>query len=396
MRPHIYRTHDGGRTWARIVGGLPDDGPVNVVREDPKQPGLLFAGTERAVYFSIDDGANWQALRMNMPSTSIRDLVVHDDDLVIGTHGRSIWVMDNMSILRELAATRNAKGLHLFTPALATRVRSNMFHDTPLPPEEPTGENPPDGAMLDYFLPTNAAAVTVEILDSQGTRVRLFSSADPAESLDPATLPHPTYWVRPPQRLATTPGHHRFVWDLRHEPPKGVRRGFDIAATFRNTPSDPAGPYVLPGQYRVRVTADGVTREAPLPVRLDPRVRVTTEDLGVQARYSLQLLKASEAAQALRDTVDQRLARAPAARRDALGRLRGEGEAANPDTSYGSITNVPPERETIVSLQEKLAYMLKLLQQADARPTSQAITSVDALLARLDELKARLAALSPS
>ena len=395
MRPHIYRTHDGGRTWARIVGGLPDDGPVNVVREDPKQPGLLFAGTERAVYFSFDDGANWQALRMNMPATSVRDLVVHDDDLVIGTHGRSIWVMDNMSILRELAATRNVKGLHLFTPALATRVRANMFLDTPLPPEEPTGENPPDGAALDYFLPTNAASVTLEILDSQGTRVRLFSSANKVEMLDPATLPHPTYWIRPPQRLATTPGHHRFVWDLRHEPPKGVRRGYDIAATFRNTPSDPAGPYVLPGQYRVRVTADGVTREAPLQVRLDPRVRVSAEDLALQARVSLQLLNASAAAQALRDSVDQRLARAPAAQRDALLRLRGEGEAANPDTSYGSITAVPPERETIVSLQEKLAYMLKLLQQADARPTSQAITSVDALLARLDELKARVAGLSP-
>jgi hypothetical protein len=270
-----------------------------------------------------------------------------------------------------------------------------MFHDTPLPPEEPTGANPPDGAALDYFLPTNAAAVTVEILDSQGQRVRLFSSADPVERLDPATLPHPTYWIRPPQRLATTPGHHRFVWDLRHEPPKGVRRGYDIAATFRNTPSDPAGPSVLPGQYRVRVKADGVTREAPLQVRLDPRVRVTTEDLALQARYSLQLLKASEAAQALRDSVDQRLATATAAQRDAMLRLRGEGEAANPDTSYGSITAVPPERETIVSLQEKLAYMLKLLQQADARPTAQAIAAVDTLLARLDELKARLAALSP-
>jgi hypothetical protein len=213
--------------------------------------------------------------------------------------------------------------------------------------------------------------------------------------LDPATLPHPTYWIRPPQRLATTHGHHRFVWDLRHEPPKGVRRGYDIAATFRNTPSDPAGPYVLPGQYRVRVTADGVTREAPLPVRLDPRVRVSAEDLALQARYSLQLLKASAAAQALRDSVDQRLATATTAQRDAVRRLRGDGEAANPDTSYGSITAARPEQETIVSLQEKLAYMLKLLQQADARPTAQAIAAVDTLLARLDELKAWLAALSP-
>ncbi len=396
LRPHIYRTHDGGRQWTRVVTGLPDDGPVNVVREDPKQPGLLFAGTERAVYFSIDDGANWQELRLNMPATSIRDLVVHEDDLVIGTHGRSIWIMDNMSILRELAAARGSKAVHLFKPARATRVRANMYLDTPLPPEEPTGENPPDGAALDYLLPAKAAKVTLEILDSQGTRVRIFSSDDKPELLDPATLPHPTYWIRPPQRLATTPGHHRFVWDLRYAAPKGVRRGYDISATYRNTPSDPVGPYVLPGQYRVRVTADGVVREAGLEVRLDPRVRVSSEDLALQARHSLQLLRASETAQALRDTVDARLASATTARRDALLRLRGAGEAGNPDTNYGSITASPPDQETIVSLQEKLVFMLKLLQQADARPTTQAIEAVNALLARLGDLEARVAALGAS
>ena len=397
MRPHIYRTHDGGRSWTRIVTGLPDSGPVNVVREDPKQPGLLFAGTERAVYFSIDDGANWQPLRLNMPATSIRDLVVHEDDLVIGTHGRSIWVMDNMSMLRELAAARTAKAPHLFRPALATRVRANMFLDTPLPPEEPTGQNPPDGATLDYLLPAGATRVTLEILDSQGKLVRRFSSDDVAEQLDPAGLPHPTYWIRPAQRLGTTPGHHRFIWDLRHAPPPGIRRGYDIAATWRNTPSDPAGPFVLPGTYRVRLTADAVVREAPLTVRLDPRVRIAAGDLALQASTSLRLLQASTAAQALRDAVDVRLAGASASpsdsQREALLRLRGAGEAANPDTSYGSITATAAPDETIVSLQEKLAYMLKLLQQADARPTTQALAAVDALLARLDEMKARVAAL---
>ena len=396
MRPHIWRTHDGGRSWTRIVGGLPDDGPVNVVRADPKQPGLLFAGTERAVHFSIDDGAHWQPLRMNMPATSIRDLVIHDDDLVIGTHGRSIWVMDNISVLRELAAARAAKGLHLVKPALATRVRANMFLDTPLPPEEPAGENPPDGAVLDYVLPAKAARVTLEILDAAGAQVRAFTSGDTPEQLDPATLPHPTYWIRPPQRLATAPGHHRFVWDLRHEPPPGVRRGYDIAATFRNTPSDPAGPHVLPGRYRVRMTADGVVREAPLEVRLDPRVDVPAEDLALQNRYSLALLRASDAAQALRDRIDARLQGASPAGRDALLRLRGDGEAPNPDTSYGSITAASAEQETVVSLQEKLAYMLKLLQQADARPTTQAIAAVESLLARLPALEARLAAIGPA
>jgi hypothetical protein len=226
--------------------------------------------------------------------------------------------------------------------------------------------------------------------------VRAFTSGDTPEQLDPATLPHPTYWIRPPQRLATTPGHHRFVWDLRHEPPPGVRRGYDIAATFRNTPSDPAGPHVLPGRYRVRMTADGVVREAPLEVRLDPRVNVPAEDLALQNRYSLALLRASDAAQALRDRIDARLQGASPAGRDALLRLRGDGEAPNPDTSYGSITAASAEQETVVSLQEKLAYMLKLLQQADARPTTQAITAVESLLARLPALEARLAAIGPA
>jgi hypothetical protein len=192
--------------------------------------------------------------------------------------------------------------------------------------------------------------------------------------------------------LGTTQGHHRFVWDLRHAPPPGIRRGYDIAATYRNTPSDPAGPFVLPGTYRVRLTADGVVREAPLTVRLDPRVRIAAEDLALQASTSMRVLKALRAAQALRDAVDARLGAASASQRDALLRLRGAGEAPNPDTSYGSITAAALPDETIVSLQEKLAYMLKLIQQADARPTSQAMAAVDALLARLDEMKARLAA----
>lgn len=397
MRPHIFRTHDGGRNWTRIVTGLPDDGPVNVVREDPRQPGLLFAGTERAVYFSIDDGANWQELRMNMPATSIRDLVVHEDDLVIGTHGRSIWIMDNMSMLRQLAAASTAKVLHLFKPATAIRVRSNMFLDTPMPPEEPAGENPPDGAMLDYVLTESARRVTLEIFDYTGERVRMFASDDVPELLDPETLPHPTYWTRPPQRLATEPGHHRFVWDLRYDPPTGLQRGYDIAATYRNTRSDPVGPLVLPGRYRVRLTADGEVRQTELEVRIDPRVRVNAGDLALQAQYSLQLLRANAAAKAMRDTIDQRLAGgANGAGRAALVRLRGEGAAVNPDSNYGSMTVVPADQETIVSLQEKLVFMLKLLQQADARPTAQSAAAVEALLARLGELEARLAAIGGS
>ena len=261
MRPHIYRTHDLGVTWTKIVHGLPDNGPVNVIREDPQQAGLLYAGTERGVYFSIDDGENWQSLRMNMPATSIRDLVIHDHDLVIGTHGRSIWILDNIQPLRELAQARSASQAHLFTPPPATRVRWNMFSDTPLPPEEPTGQNPPDGAIIDYFLPKTASEVTLEIISEGGTLIRKYSSSDEPEVIDSTSFAHPTYWIRPSQSLGTSDGHHRFVWDLRYAPPKGARRSFSIAAVYQNTESGPKGPFVSPGEYTVRLTTDGVMEE---------------------------------------------------------------------------------------------------------------------------------------
>ena len=393
MRPHIYRTQDGGRSWTRIVSGLPDSGSVNVVREDPRQPGLLFAGTERAVYFSIDDGEHWNPLRMNMPATSIRDLVVHEDDLVIGTHGRAIWVMDNMSLLRELAAAKNAGAAHLFTPAQATRVRWNMFSDTPLPPEEPTGQNPPDGIALDYYLPDDAQRVVLEIFDDAGELVRAFASDDPVELIDPVTLPHPSYWIRPPETLATERGQHRFVWDLRYPPPQGIRRTYDIAATFRNTPSDPVGPFVHPGRYRVRLSVDGQSQERRLNVRLDPRVHIGEADLALQSRYSLALLRANERAFAMRERIDEELPGASASRRAALLAMRGAGDAENPNIHYGSIYTAAPGEETIVSLQEKLVYMLKILQGADARPTQQAIASVEMLLDSLAALEARHAEL---
>jgi len=259
MRPHIYRMHDGGATWIRIVNGLPEMGPVNVVREDPQQPGLLFAGTEREVYFSADDGDHWQSLRMNMPASSIRDLVIHENDLVIGTHGRSIWILDNFSSLREMAKATTASA-HLFGPPLATRVRWNMFSDTPLPPEEPAGQNPPDGAILDYYLNRHAKEVRLEIVNAKNDLVRRFTSSDKLEMIDTTAIPHPTYWIRPPQSLSTSPGHHRFVWDLRHEPPPGSEREFAIAAVYRNTPSAPVGPFVHPGLYTVRLAVDGACR----------------------------------------------------------------------------------------------------------------------------------------
>src|SRR5438477_2409912 len=182
QRPHIYQTHDAGQTWTEIVHGLPNNAPVNAVREDPVRKGLLFAGTERAVFVSFDDGDDWQPLRLNMPATSIRDLVIHDDDLVVGTHGRSFWILDNMTPLRQINNELASADAFLFRPQVAYRVRWNLNTDTPLPPEEPAGHNPPDGAIIDYYLRSvTDGPITLEILDSQNKVVRRFTSMSPPE-----------------------------------------------------------------------------------------------------------------------------------------------------------------------------------------------------------------------
>jgi photosystem II stability/assembly factor-like uncharacterized protein len=395
MRPHIFRTHDGGATWRRLVNGLPEMGPVNVVREDWQQPGLLFAGTERAVYFSIDDGAHWQSLRMNMPASSIRDLVIHENDLVIGTHGRSIWILDNFAPLREMAKAPTAT-VHLFSPPPATRVRWNMFSDTPLPPEEPAGQNPPDGAILDYYLKRDAKNVTLEIVNGKNEIVRRFASSDKAEMIDTTAIPHPTYWIRPPQILATATGHHRFVWDLRHEPPPGSEREFPIAAVYRNTPSAPVGPFVPPGRYTVRLTVDGTVLERQLDVRLDPRVTLSEADLQLQTDYSLACYNGYLRLQKIREAIEVALqnpaTQRNAQKRETLQTLRGAGLPGNPDLLYGSITAISADKETIVGLQNKFLYLLNVLQSADARPTQQAMAGVRALEEAMEALAKRWAA----
>jgi photosystem II stability/assembly factor-like uncharacterized protein len=388
LRPYIYRTHDGGSTWAAIVAGLPPMGPVNVVREDPREPHLLYAGTERQVYFSIDDGDHWQSLRQNMPASSVRDLVIHDDDLVVGTHGRSIWILDGIAPLRELAAAARASRAFLFTPPLATRVRWNMFSDTPLPPEEPTGQNPPEGAVLDYYLPASSNEVTLEIRDDQNALVRRYSSSDGPERIDPTTLPYPTYWMRPPQALSQDRGHHRFVWDLRYAPPRGARPELAIAAVYRNTGTSPVGPFVHPGRYTVRLAAGGVTADRTIDVRMDPRVTIAAADLRLQTDLSLACYRAYGRLQDLREAIDSTAARQPARREQWLA-LAGSGAPENPDILYESITVVDPSQETVVGLQQKLLFMLNLLQSADARPTSQAVAAAKQLTDTVTALERR-------
>ena len=283
-RPHIYRTHDGGKTWQEIVRGIPDGQVVNVVREDPVRKGLLFAGTERAVYVSFDDGDNWEPLRLNMPATSIRDLIVKDDDLAVGTHGRGFWILDNITPLRQLGPKPTATAL--LQPAPAVRVRWNMNDDTPLPPDEPTGENPPEGAAIDYFLAQNATGpVTLEIKTQAGELVRRYASTDVITPPDPAKLKIPPYWVRPPAALVATPGLHRFHWDMHHTPVPGIEPEYPIAAIRGETAPEPTGPWAVPGDYTVTLSTGGKSFTQPLKLSLDPRVKVTPEDL--QEQYDL-------------------------------------------------------------------------------------------------------------
>jgi photosystem II stability/assembly factor-like uncharacterized protein len=282
QRPHIYRTHDGGSTWTEIVAGLPD-GPVNAVREDPKRRGLLFCATETAVFFSLDDGGEWNPLRLNMPATSVRDVVVHEDDLVVGTHGRSFWILDNFSLLRWLPAKSDAPVL--FEPPEAFEVARNNNTDTPLPPEEPAGRNPPDGAMLDYWLPASATKATLEIVDSGGAVVRRFSSDDRAPEVKPESLTVMEEWVRPEPVLSAAKGSHRLVWDLHLPRPRSKDRpekepegaeeeeqgSLPISAIWHDTPFYPQGAWVQPGTYSVRLTVDGRVLEQHLEVKSDPR-----------------------------------------------------------------------------------------------------------------------------
>ena len=300
MHPHIYKTTDGGKTWTEIVNGLPAD-PINVVKEDPKRKGLLFAGSERAVYVSFDDGANWQSLRLNMPATSIRDLVIKDDDLVIGTHGRSFWILDDITPLRHLDERLSASPVILYQPQNAYRVRWNMNTDTPLPQEEPAGQNPPDGAVINYFLFEASTDIKLEIYDTkiQGVisdndfnkirtqpnkLIRTYSNKDSLYKIPANNVP--PYWIRPQQILSGTEGSHRFMWDM-HYQPLNVPPAFPIAATYMNTAPDVTSPWVMPGVYIAKLTVDGKEFFQAFRVKMDPRVKTGAKDLQLQHDISI-------------------------------------------------------------------------------------------------------------
>ncbi len=398
MKPHVYRTHDGGKTWTEVAHGLPDD-PVNAVREDPVRKGLLFAATERAVYVSFNDGGDWQPLRLNMPATSVRDIVVHDKDLVAGTHGRGFWILDDVTPLRQLTAEVAAADAHLFRPAAAIRVKRSVNTDTPLPPDEPTAPNPPDGAVIDYHLkaaPTDP--VTLEILDPTGKLVRRFSSADRPEPVDPKTLVIDPRWVRPPQILSAAAGSRRFVWDLHYPPPEGPR-SYPISAVYHDTPPQPQGPAVMPGTYTVKLTVNGRSYTQPLTVTMDPRVPTPADGLKQQFELSMRCYDGMREARTA-------LAQIRAVRKQ-LGELKAKAgptaeAAAAMDTKLAALEGAPGGRRGGAAARgaglgrasAALGRLLAVLQAADATPTTQAAAAVgearkelDGLLSRWGELR---------
>ena len=315
QNPHLFRTHDGGKTWTEIDNGIPGGNALSAVREDVKRKGLLFAGTETQVYVSFDDGDHWESLRLNMAASSVRDLQVKDDDLVAGTHGRGIWILDDITALRQIGRTGDGKtedgsATVLFGPETAWRVRWNTNTDTPLPPDEPHAPNPPEGAIVDYYLASNASGpVRLDVVDAAGALVRHYSSADPPEHPlpDPAKdAPLPLYWYRAPQTLSASAGMHRFTWDMHYQPIAGVGggRGGDalpIAAVPFNTVPSPATPWVAPGTYTLKLTVDGRTYSQPIVVKQDPRVK--TSAIAMQQVYTLSraMYKETSAAAAALD-----------------------------------------------------------------------------------------------
>jgi photosystem II stability/assembly factor-like uncharacterized protein len=384
LHAHIYRTRDFGATWQEITSGISDNSPSNVVREDPVRKGLLYAGTENSVYVSFNDGDSWQLLQLNLPHTSMRDLAIHGDDLIVATHGRSFWILDDVMPLRQLSEQITKSSAYLFAPQQAIRWRWNRNPDTPLPPEEPAGKNPPDGAIVDYFLAAQAQGpVTLEIVDEKGTVVRRYSSTDKPLDMDKISKEHPIpmYWVRPSQILSSEPGMHRFAWDLHAEPPQALGYEFPISAIYRNTWLSPRGAWALPGRYTVKLTVNGKTLDQPLTLIMDPRIKSSTDDLRKQFDMQAgavvginETYEALEQVQSVRAQLKDLTPKAKGKLADSLSALDKKCAQLVGATQSGFYGTPPSGKqpENFSTLNQHFAAILATADSADAAPTTQA------------------------
>ena len=398
LRPYLYRTRDFGKSWQRVSNGIPEGSFLNCVREDPVRKGLLYVCTEKGVYISFNDGDEWQPLQLNLPVTSVRDLVVHDDDLVIATFGRSFWVLDDVTPLRQFDSHVAAADAWLFRPATAYRVRPGSDQGTPVPMDEPLAANPPDGALLDYFLREKSSSpVQLEIFDSEGKLVRRFASNDELHKTDPRDVQFPINWVHNPQPLSAEAGTHRFVWDLRYPLPKNVH------STFWG----PSGPWALPGSYIVKLTANGKSSTQPLSVKMDPRVKTPQDVLVRQFELASQLaVRLGEVSTALRQVTGLRK-QIDARKKEAGGNaelqqaLEGFDKkievAVDPDSDadFMLFGLAVPDKEHVTLPQASVALtaLLFIVQSADAAPTADATTARERWEAAAQETLARWMAL---
>jgi photosystem II stability/assembly factor-like uncharacterized protein len=394
LKPYVYRTRDGGQTWTLIANGLPDDAPANTVREDLIRRGMLFAGTEKNVWVSFDDGDHWGSLQLNLPHTSMRDLAIHGEDLIVATHGRSFWVLDDINPLRQFTANFALAEATLLKPAAAVRVSRSTGTDTPIQPDEPAGRNPPDGAVIDYYLARDAKhPVTIEILDSSGALVRRVSSTDPPqfskEQLDRELIPQ--YWIRQTPPPATSAGMHRWIWDLHYAAPRTVKRGFPISAVPGDTPEEPAGPPANPGNYRVRLHVGEHQWEAALAVTADPRVRITLQDFSAQFDLARRLAAALDGSTGA--LLEARSIRAQIKELTARGSGSLAGQIQSLDRHIGALMESADEgaapRRGLESMNDGFGTLYAQVTGADAAPTAAQIAATGVALKDWEALEVR-------
>jgi len=357
-RPYIYRTRDYGKSWSKITHGIPKGSMVRVVRPDPRRAGLLYAGTENGVYVSFDDGGQWQPLQLNLPTASVRDLAIRDGDLVAATYGRAIWILDDLSPLRQLTAQVAEAPAHLFAPRAAIRLRRNTNYDTPFPPETPAGTNPPAGAILDYTLADKPEGlVSLAIYNASGHLVRRYTSTPmPATKTRPIKWPVvPDYWMANPKPLPTAAGLNRFVWDLRYPRPASLEHNYPIWAIAHKTPAEPLGPQVVPGRYIVKLTVDGKTYAQPLQVRRDPRENTPRASLAAQLSLARKISAAMTASYHAHQAIQ--------AWENAPGRTAAQKKAAR------ALDKGTSKRPGFAALNRALEPLLEDLERASAAPT---------------------------
>jgi photosystem II stability/assembly factor-like uncharacterized protein len=383
---YLYRTRDFGRTWQRVSSGIPEGSFLNCVREDPARKGLVYACTERGVYVSFNDGDDWQSLQLNLPVTSVRDLAVHENDLVVATFGRSFWILDDVTPLRQLDAGVAAADVWLFRPGTAIRMRANSDQGTPVPMDEPLSPNPPEGSVLDYFLKENARSpIQLEILDSEGKLARRFASDETLRKTNPNDVTIQVEWIRDAKPLQTEAGMHRFVWDLHYALPKSVPSSF----------WGPAGPLAVPGEYTVKLTANGKSSTQPLTIKLDPRVKtpqdVLERQFGLASKLAARLGEVSAAVQQageLRKQIDARKKESAgngelSAALEELGKKVESTMEADNDGGFGLFGLAAPDKEQqpLPKVAAALTGLLIIADSSDLGPSSDAAS----VSARWDE-----------